>query len=61
MSRASEVDAGKVSCPLLMLAGGEDCINPPGTVERIAANYKNRATYEKIPGMVASNNRSLAR
>ena len=51
MSRASEVDAGKVACPLLMLAGGEDRINPPATVERIAAVYKNRATYEKIQGM----------
>jgi pimeloyl-ACP methyl ester carboxylesterase len=51
MSRTSEVDAQKVSCPLLVLAGGDDRINPPGTVERIAALYKNRATYEKIPGM----------
>lgn len=51
MSRASEVDARKVSCPLLVLAGSDDRINPPGTVERVAALYKNRATYEKISGM----------
>ena len=29
-----------VDCPLLFLAGGEDRINPPGTVERVAALYK---------------------
>jgi pimeloyl-ACP methyl ester carboxylesterase len=51
MGRASEVDARKVSCPLLLLAGSEDRINPPGTVERIAALYQDRATYEKVLGM----------
>ena len=51
MGRTSEVDADKVSCPLLLLAGAEDRISPPGTVERIAALYGKRATYEKLPGM----------
>ena len=51
MGRASEVDAKKIDCPLLVLAGSEDRTNPPGTVERIATLYKGRATYEKIPGM----------
>ena len=51
MGRASEVEAHKVTCPLLVMAGGEDRVNPPGTVERIAALYPDRATYEKIPGM----------
>ena len=51
MRRASEVDAKKVTCPLLFLAGSEDRINPPGTVERIAALYKDRAVYETLPGM----------
>ena len=50
MSRASEVDARKVQCPLLLLAGGEDRIHPPGTVQRIAELYGN-ATFEKQPGM----------
>ncbi len=36
MSRASEVDARAVKCPLLVLAGGEDRIHPPGTIKRIA-------------------------
>lgn len=51
MSRASEVDARKVDCPVLLLAGTEDRINPPGTVERIAALYKDRARFETCPGM----------
>jgi pimeloyl-ACP methyl ester carboxylesterase len=51
MTRASEVDADKVSCPVLAIAGSDDRINPPGTVERIAALYKKRATYEKFPRM----------
>ena len=33
----------KVTCPLLFLAGSDDRINPPGTVERVAALYKDRA------------------
>ena len=36
---------------MLVLAGGEDRVNPPGTVERIAALYRDHATYENIPGM----------
>jgi pimeloyl-ACP methyl ester carboxylesterase len=51
MRRVSEIDGGKITCPLLVIAGSEDRINPPGTVERIAALYGARATYEKIPGM----------
>jgi pimeloyl-ACP methyl ester carboxylesterase len=51
MRRASEVDKSKVTCPLLILVGGEDRIHPPGTVERIAALYGRRARFEKIPGM----------
>jgi len=51
MRRSGEVDARKLDCPLLVLVGGEDRINPPGTVERVAALYRERATYEKFPGM----------
>jgi len=51
MRRASEVDGRKVGCPVLLIAGGEDRINPPGTVARVADFYGSRATYEKIPGM----------
>jgi non-heme chloroperoxidase len=51
MRRASEVDARKVTCPVLVLVGSEDRVNPPGTVERVAALYGPRARFEKIPGM----------
>jgi pimeloyl-ACP methyl ester carboxylesterase len=51
MRRASEVDGRKVTCPVLLIAGSEDRINPPGTVKRVAALYGERAQYEKMPGM----------
>ncbi len=51
MRRASEVDTRKVTCPLLFLAGDADRINPPGTVERAAALYGGRASFETLPGM----------
>lgn len=49
MRRASEVEAHKVTCPVLAVAGAEDRINPPGTVERVAALYGSRAAYVKFP------------
>jgi len=51
LNRASEVDVDAVTAPLLFLTGSEDRINPPSTVERIAALYKNRATHEVLDGM----------
>lgn len=51
MRRAGEVDVRKTSAPLLVIAGSEDRINPPGTVERVAGLYRELATYEKVPGM----------
>ncbi len=51
MRRASEVDVRKVTCPLLFITGSGDRISPPGTVERTAALYKDRALYEVVPGM----------
>lgn len=50
MRRASEVDIRKVTCPLLFLTGAGDRISPPGTVQRVAALYKN-STFEIMPGM----------
>ena len=51
MNRASEVEAGDVTCPVLCLTGSDDRINPPSTVERVAALYKDRATHEVVDGM----------
>ncbi|HEX4635615.1 MAG TPA: alpha/beta fold hydrolase [Rhizomicrobium sp.] len=51
LNRASEVDADAVDAPLLFLTGSEDRINPPSTVARIAALYKDRAACEVLDGM----------
>ena len=51
LNRASEVDADAVRAPLLFLTGSDDRINPPSTVARIAALYKERATAEVLDGM----------
>jgi pimeloyl-ACP methyl ester carboxylesterase len=51
LNHASEVDADAVTAPLLFLTGSEDRINPPSTVARIAALYKDRATAEVLDGM----------
>lgn len=37
--QASRVDPLAVGCPVLAVAGGSDQVNPPRTVERIAARY----------------------
>ena len=51
MRRSSEVDVRKLDCPILAMVGSDDRINPPPTVERVAALYRELATYEKYPGM----------
>jgi len=51
LNHASEVDADAVTAPLLFLTGSEDRINPPSTVARIAALYKERGTAETLDGM----------
>jgi len=48
---ASAVEAGAVAAPVLFLTGSEDRINPPSTVARIAALFKDRATAQVIHGM----------
>ena len=46
---ASTVDAAKVHCPVLCLAGTRDKVNPPGTVANIAQRYRRLATFEELP------------
>ncbi len=48
---ASAVDARKVACPILCLAGGDDRVCSPGTVRSIAHRYRRHATYEVVPGL----------
>jgi non-heme chloroperoxidase len=47
---ASRVNARDVACPVLCLTGSHDKINPPSTVQRIAARYESRALFEEIKG-----------
>jgi non-heme chloroperoxidase len=49
--QGSAVNSDAVTAPLLFLTGSEDRINPPSTVERIAALYKGPATVEVLEGM----------
>lgn len=43
--KASKVDASKVTCPVLVIAGKEDRITPASVVERVAGKYKSVSTY----------------
>lgn len=51
LSRATDVAADKVTCPVFCAAGELDTLNPPDTVRRIAARYRGRATYRLYPEM----------
>lgn len=46
--RATFVDARAVACPILCVAGGQDRINSPSTVRRLARRYGGRARYEEL-------------
>jgi len=45
MRRATHVDANKVDCPVLCVAGEYDRVNPPKTVASIARRYRERGEY----------------
>lgn len=47
--QASRVNARKIACPVLALAGGRDPINTPATVRQIAQCYGARADYHCFP------------
>ncbi|MBS0276783.1 MAG: alpha/beta hydrolase [Proteobacteria bacterium] len=48
--RASSVDATRVDCPVLCLAGKRDRVNPPATVRGVAKRYRAKGSFEEIPG-----------
>lgn len=50
-SRATAVPVHEVRCPVFCAAGELDTLNPPDTVRRIAARYRNKSTYRVYPGM----------
>lgn len=45
---ASHVDQRKVTCPVLVVAGGEDRITPASVVRRVARKYQTVATYREF-------------
>jgi len=51
LTRATDVAAHSVRCPVFCAAGELDTLNPPDTVRRIAARYKGRASYRLYPEM----------
>jgi len=46
-SRASEVDASRITCPVLVVGGTQDRIMPVSIVRKIARRYQGTATYRE--------------
>jgi pimeloyl-ACP methyl ester carboxylesterase len=46
--RASSVDASRVTCPVLCLAGNRDRVNPPATVRSVAKRYRALGSFEEV-------------
>jgi len=46
-NKASEVDASKVTCPVLLIGGDKDRIVPASIVRKIARRYQGVATYRE--------------
>lgn len=49
--RASYVEAKKINCPVLCVAGSLDRVNPPKTVASIAKRYRDQARFSEYKGM----------
>lgn len=47
--RASWVDVGATTCPLLVIAGGADRITPARVVRKVARRYGPNANYKEFP------------
>jgi non-heme chloroperoxidase len=48
LQRATQVDARRVTCPILCISGARDRVNPPATVRRIAQRYDGRVVFEEL-------------
>jgi pimeloyl-ACP methyl ester carboxylesterase len=46
---AARVDEAKVTCPVLVVAGGQDRITPASVVRKVAAKYRAVSTYKEFP------------
>lgn len=49
LKKASRVDASKVNCPVLIVAGSEDRITPVSVIRKVAAKYKDVSTFKIFP------------
>jgi pimeloyl-ACP methyl ester carboxylesterase len=48
--RASRVETAKVTCPVLVIAGGRDRMEPPSVVRQVAAKYSAVSEYKEFDG-----------
>lgn len=48
MRQASRVDAARVTCPVLAIAGGHDSINTPDTVRQVARRYGDQTEFHCV-------------
>ena len=46
---ASRVDSAKITCPTLVIAGGQDKITPPSVVHKLADKYSAVTTFKEFP------------
>lgn len=46
---AARVDASKITCPVLVVAGSQDRITPPTVSKEIAGRYPGFSTYKEYP------------
>jgi pimeloyl-ACP methyl ester carboxylesterase len=51
IGRATDVPVAQVTCPILCLVGARDRLNPPDSVKRVAARYRDNATYKEYSEM----------
>jgi non-heme chloroperoxidase len=47
---AKYVDASRITCPILIVAGAEDRLHPPAMMRKVARRYKPYSTYFEFPG-----------
>ncbi|MCP5332835.1 MAG: alpha/beta hydrolase [Pseudomonadales bacterium] len=49
LRHASRLDASRIDCPMLIIAGREDRITPVRVVRQVAQRYRRVATYLELP------------
>ena len=47
--RAAQVQASRITCPVLVIVGSQDRMTPASVVRKIAEKYKPVATYRELP------------